>query len=110
MTDSVTLCAFTTDPTDAPLFRLRIEPTPGNGLHVACRVKVDKITTVPKAKIGVRIGRLADEDLVRLNRAVLVFLGVGVRLQKQAMPGFRRVTHRRRQSLRWHLTGWFSVH
>ena len=37
---------------------------------------VDKITTVPKAKIGVRIGRLADEDLVRLNRAVLVFLGV----------------------------------
>ena len=76
MTDSVTLCAFTTDPTDAPLFRLRIEPTPGNGLHVACRVMVDKITTVPKAKIGGRIGRLADEDVVRLNRAVLVFLGV----------------------------------
>jgi mRNA interferase MazF len=37
---------------------------------------VDKITTVPKARIGVRVGRLADEDLVRLNRAVLVFLGI----------------------------------
>ena len=36
----------------------------------------DKITTVPKAKIGVRIGRLADEDIVRLNRAVLLFLGI----------------------------------
>jgi hypothetical protein len=32
---------------------------------------VDKITTIPKAKIGARIGRLADEDMVRLNRAVL---------------------------------------
>jgi mRNA interferase MazF len=36
---------------------------------------VDKITTVPKTKIGNQIGRLDDEDLVRLNRAVLVFLG-----------------------------------
>ena len=37
---------------------------------------VDKITTVPKAKIGARVGRLADEDMVWLNRAVLVFLGI----------------------------------
>jgi mRNA interferase MazF len=36
---------------------------------------VDKITTVPKARIGAQIGQLDDEDLVRLNRAVLVFLG-----------------------------------
>jgi len=34
---------------------------------------VDKITTVPKARLGANIGRLADEDMVRLNRAVLVF-------------------------------------
>jgi mRNA interferase MazF len=76
MTDSVTGCAFTTDPTDAPLFRLPIEPSEGNGLRAVCRLMVDKITTVPKAKIGARIGRLADEDMVRLNRAVLVFLGI----------------------------------
>jgi len=37
---------------------------------------VDKITTAPRTKIGVRIGRLDDEDMVRLNRAVLVFLGM----------------------------------
>ena len=37
---------------------------------------VDKITTIPKAKIGARVGCLADEDMVRLNRAVLVFLGI----------------------------------
>jgi len=37
---------------------------------------VDKITTVPKSKVGARLGRLALEDLVRLNRAILVFLGI----------------------------------
>jgi mRNA interferase MazF len=76
MTDSVTVCAFTTDPTDAPLFRLSIEPSEGNGLRAVCRLMVDKITTVPKTKLGTRVGRLADEDVVRLNRAVLVFLGI----------------------------------
>lgn len=76
MTDSITVRAFTTDPTDAPLFRLPIEPSQGNGLRAVCRLMVDKITTVPKAKIGARVGRLADEDMVRLNRAVLVFFGI----------------------------------
>ena len=75
-TDSITICAFTTDPTDAPLFRLLVEPTESNGLRASCRLMVDKITTVPKARAGTRIGRLADEDMVRLNRAVLVFLGI----------------------------------
>jgi mRNA interferase MazF len=37
---------------------------------------MDKITTVPKSRIGARVGRLADEDKVRLNRAALVFLGI----------------------------------
>lgn len=78
MTDSITVCAFTTDPTDAPLFRLPIQPNKANGLRVECRLMVDKITTLPKVRIGERLGRLADEDMVRLNRAVLVFLGIGM--------------------------------
>jgi mRNA interferase MazF len=48
----------------------------GNGLHARSRVMVDKITTVAKAKLGMRIGRLSDEDTVRLNRAIVVFLGL----------------------------------
>jgi mRNA interferase MazF len=78
MTDSITVCAFTTDPTDAPLFRLPIQPNEANGLRAECRLMVDKITTLPKVRIGKRLGRLADEDMVRLNRAVLVFLGIGM--------------------------------
>ena len=77
LTGSITVCAFTTDPTEAPLFRLLIEPNDANGLHSTSRLMVDKITTVPKAKIGTRLGRLADDEIVRLNRAIIVFLGIG---------------------------------
>lgn len=75
-TASITLCAFTSDPTDAPLFRLVIEPTETNGLRAASRLMVDKVSTVPKDKLGEKIGRLDDADIVRLNQAVLVFLGL----------------------------------
>ena len=75
-TASITVCAFTTDPTDAPLFRLLIQPSATNGLRAASRLMVDKITTVPKTKIGTLVGRLTDEDTLRLSRAVLVFLGI----------------------------------
>lgn len=77
-TGSITICAFTTDPTDAPLFRLAVVPNDRNGLRAPSRLMVDKITTVPKSKVGARIGRLDDEDMIRLNQAVLVFLGVAV--------------------------------
>jgi mRNA interferase MazF len=75
-TASITICAFTTDETNAPLFRLPVTPNERNELRAPCRLMVDKITTVPKSKIGTRIGRLDDEDVLRLNQALLVFLGL----------------------------------
>ena len=77
-TESITICAFTTDDTDAPLFRLAVEPNERNGLRIPCRLMVDKVTTVPKSKLGAHIGRLDDEDVLRLNQAVLVFLGLAM--------------------------------
>lgn len=82
-TDSITVCAFTTDETEAPLFRLPVEPNERNGLRTTCRLMVDKVTTVPKSKIGRRLGRLEDEDILRLNQAVLVFLGLAVSPRSQ---------------------------
>jgi mRNA interferase MazF len=76
--DSITICAFATDETDTPLFRLPVQPNERNGLRAACRLMVDKIATVPKTKVGARVGRLDDEDILRLNQAVLVFLGLAV--------------------------------
>ena len=75
-TSSITICAFTSDPTDAPLLRLVVEPSTANGLDKASRLMVDKVTTVPKARLGQRIGRLSDSDMVRVNRALLIFLGL----------------------------------
>ena len=75
-TSSITVCPCTSDPTEAPLFRILVEPSALNGLASASRLMVDKITTVPKAKIGKRVGRLTDEDVVRLDRAMMVFLGL----------------------------------
>ena len=75
-TASITVCAFTTDETDAPLFRLKIEPNDRNGLRRPSRLMVDKIVTVPRSRLGSLIGRLDDPDIVRLNQAVLVFLGL----------------------------------
>jgi mRNA interferase MazF len=82
-TDSMTICAFTTDPTDAPLFRLIVEPNERNGLLSTCRLMVDKITTVPKTKIGTHVGRLDDEDMVRLNQAMMVFLGMAASTRRK---------------------------
>jgi mRNA interferase MazF len=75
-TASITVCAFTTDATEAPLFRLAVEPSAGNGLSIDSRLMVDKLTTVSRSKLGSRIGRLGDADLLRLNRAILIFLGL----------------------------------
>ncbi|MEA3245766.1 MAG: type II toxin-antitoxin system PemK/MazF family toxin [Gemmatimonadota bacterium] len=75
-TDSVTIVAFTTSAVEAPLIRLPVAPSDGNGLRAACQLMVDKVTTVPRARLGAHVGRLGDEDVVRLNRALLVFLGL----------------------------------
>jgi mRNA interferase MazF len=75
-TPSITICAFTTDPTEAPLFRIRVQPNERNGLRAERSLMVDKLTTVSKQKLGSRIGRLDDEEVVRLNQAILVFLGL----------------------------------
>src|SRR5664280_2730125 len=85
-TDSITVCAFTTDGTDAPLFRLPIKPNERNGLRAASRLMVDKIATVSKSKLGSQIGRLDDEDMLRLNQAVLVFLGLAVSPRRRRTP------------------------
>lgn len=75
-TDSVTLCPFTTDPAEAPLFRLLIEPDQDNGLEAPSRIMVDKVTTVRRSRLGAKVGVLDDASVLRLNRALVVFLGM----------------------------------
>ncbi len=75
-TASVTVCPLTTNPVEAPLTRIPITPSPGNGLDQPSRLMVDKITTVPRKNLRDALGHLHEDDLVRLDRALIVFLGL----------------------------------
>ncbi|WP_431271368.1 type II toxin-antitoxin system PemK/MazF family toxin [Dankookia sp. P2] len=75
--DSVTLIPCTTNPTSAPAIRPGLLPSPGNGLRSDCRAMIDKTTTVPRADRGTRIGTLAEDDMLRISRALVLFLGIG---------------------------------
>jgi mRNA interferase MazF len=74
--DSITVVPLTADPLDLPLFRIQVEPTESNGLRLPSFLMADKVTTMPKAKLRDRIGKLDGEDLRRLDVALLVFLGL----------------------------------
>ncbi|HJS87581.1 MAG TPA: type II toxin-antitoxin system PemK/MazF family toxin [Acetobacteraceae bacterium] len=75
-TASVTIIPCTTDPTNAPLFRLDLAPDGDNGLRSRCKLMVDKITTIPRSNVGRQIGRLSDDDMVRVVRAMVVFIEI----------------------------------
>jgi mRNA interferase MazF len=75
-TASITICPLTVHRVDAPLMRLTLEPSRQNGLSAVGHVMIDKITTVSKTKLQEQIGRLSDGEVLRVNRAVFVFLGI----------------------------------
>ena len=59
-----------------PLFRIAVAPSASNGLDSASSIMVDKILTIPKSKLGYRVGRLDDDDIAQLNQAIAIFLGL----------------------------------
>ena len=74
--DSIVVCPLTTDPTQAPIFRLSVQPSAESGLRAPCRMMVDKLTAVPRRRLGRLVGSLASEEVKALNRAIFVFLGL----------------------------------
>jgi mRNA interferase MazF len=75
-TASVTVSLITGNAVDAPLLRLPASPDEHNRLVVPSWIMVDKLVTVRRDRIGRQFGRLSDTDLLRLNRALAVFLGL----------------------------------
>ena len=75
-TASVSVCPFTTNAIEAPLVRIQIQPSGENGLDRPSSLMVDKITTVPRSGLSERLGRLRDDELLQLNRSLMVFLGL----------------------------------
>lgn len=73
---SVTLLPITGALREAPLFRLSVDPTPLNGLQKRSQVMIDKVQTVAREKVGAVFGRLGDETMVSVNRALLLWVGL----------------------------------
>jgi mRNA interferase MazF len=76
ITASITICPFTSTSREAPLFRAAIKPTVTNGLGKASYVMIDKVTTVARQRLGRPIGHLSADDMIRIDRLLLVFLGL----------------------------------
>jgi mRNA interferase MazF len=74
--DSMTICPITSDPDDLELFRVSLLPSDENGLRQLSHVMADKIITLPKSKLGKRIGVLDADDLRRVETAIMIFLGL----------------------------------
>ena len=75
-TGSVLVALVTTDPTVAPLLRLPVAPDATNNLSRACRVMVDKIMAVPRAKVGGFVGALDARGMARINAMAATVLGL----------------------------------
>ena len=73
---SVVVCQMTSDLTDAPDFRVTIEPDAKNGLRARSQVMADKPVTIRRERVGKQIGHLQDRDIARLNIALAFVMGL----------------------------------
>ena len=73
---SVTVLPVTSTLNAAPLLRVTVQPSAENGLQKPSQVMVDKAITVKRDKLGPVLGRIDADLLVRVERALAVFLGI----------------------------------
>lgn len=73
---SVVVCQLTSELSEAPDFRVTIEPTEANGLRTRSQVMADKPVTIRRERIGQQIGRLDEQDVLRLNIALAFVMGL----------------------------------
>jgi mRNA interferase MazF len=65
--DSIVVCPLTTDQTQAPIFRLPVEPSAQSGLRAPCRMMADTLTAVPRRRFGRLVGSLASDEVKALG-------------------------------------------
>jgi mRNA interferase MazF len=73
---SVTILPVTGELRETPLFRIRLEPTPVNGLQKVSQAMVDKVQSVPRERAGPVFGHVGEEDMLAISRSLAVFLRV----------------------------------
>lgn len=75
-TDSVIVGLMTSTIYDTPIYRLTVQPTPGNGLRTTSQVMVDKLIALPRSRCGAVIGHLERDAMITLNRMLTLVLGI----------------------------------
>ncbi|MBO0140448.1 type II toxin-antitoxin system PemK/MazF family toxin [Agrobacterium sp. Ap1] len=75
-TATVTVLLISSALVEAPLIRVRVEPSSLNGLQKTSQIMIDKAMSVKRDKLGLVIGRLEDETLLAVTRSLAVFLGL----------------------------------
>jgi mRNA interferase MazF len=73
---SVVVCQMTSELSEAPEFRVTIEPTNGNGLRARSQVMADKPVTIRRERVGRVVGRLDEQDIARLNIVLAFVMGL----------------------------------
>ena len=73
---SVTVLPLTTHLQPAPLMRVTVEVDRENGLERRSQAMIDKVTTVPRGKIGHRLGRVDAATMRAIGQALRMFLGI----------------------------------
>lgn len=73
---TVTVLLVSSTLVNAPLFRITVQPSEGNGLQKPSQVMVDKAMTVKRDKLGQAFGRIDTDAMVEVERCLAVFLGI----------------------------------
>lgn len=73
----VLICPFTSSWIEAPLYRIPVLATEGNGLNINSQLMADKVGPVARSRIDGVIGTLESEHMAKLTEALALLLGVG---------------------------------
>ena len=73
---SITVVPVTSTIVNTPLFRVTVEPSRRNGLRAVSQIMVDKVTTVRRQRLGQTIGRLEEDVILRVSRALALWFGI----------------------------------
>ncbi len=73
---TTTVLPLTSELLNAPVYRILVEPSEANGLRAISQIMVDKPTSIRRERIGKLIGRLDDDTMLRVSRALAVWMGI----------------------------------
>jgi mRNA interferase MazF len=75
-TTSIIVCPMSSEVAGVGRLRPTIEAAPGSGLRARSQIMTDKITALRRDRVRGVLGRLDDEQMAQLDRAILIVLGL----------------------------------